>query len=115
MKTKNAFAFREFDSVRILQRPFFRDFHFDPNKSDSDILESLSKVTEDSVDSWERNLYIIKATHERLIKFRHLINRHNESRLDKYNKLKSKSQDLKITELARPAPVMEYFSASLIS
>ena len=113
MKTKNAFAFREFDSARILQRPFFRNFHFDPNKSDADILESLSKVTEDSVDSWERNLYVIKATHERLIKFRHLINRHNENRLDKYNKLKSKSQDVKITELVRPAPIMEYFSASL--
>ena len=113
MKTKNAFAFRDFDSSRILQRPFFRNFHFDPNKSDADILESLSKVTEDSVDSWERNLYVIKATHERLIKFRHLINRHNENRLDKYNKLKSKSQDVKITELVRPAPIMEYFSASL--
>ena len=113
MKTKNAFAFRDFDSARILQRPFFKDFHFDPNKSDTEILESLNKVTEDSVDSWERNLYVIKATLERLIKFRHLINRHNESRLDKYNKLKSKSQDVKITELVRPAPVMEYFSASL--
>lgn len=113
MKTKNALAFRDFDSARILQRPFFKDFHFDADKSDAQILESLSIVTEDSVDAWERNLYIIKATHERLFKFRRLINRHNENRLDKYNKRKSKSQDVKITELQRPAPVMEYFSASL--
>ena len=113
MKTKNAFAFRDFDSSRILQRPFFKDFHFDANKSDAQILKSLSIVTEDSVDSWERNLYVIKATYERLFRFRRLINRHNEKRLDKYNKIKSKSQDVKITELQRPAPVMEYFSASL--
>ena len=113
MKTKNAFAFRDFDSSRILQRPFFKDFHFDANKSDAQILKSLSIVTEDSVDSWERNLYVIKATYERLFRFRRLINRHNENRLDKYNKIKSKSQDVKITELQRPAPVMEYFSASL--
>ena len=113
MKTKNAFAFRDFDSSRILQRPFFKDFHFDANKSDAQILKSLSIVTEDSVDSWERNLYVIKATYERLFRFRRLINRHNENRLDKYNKIKSKSQDVKITELHRPAPVMEYFSASL--
>ena len=113
MKTKNAFAFYDFDSTRILQRPFFRDFQFDTNKSDAQILESLRIVTEDSVDVWERNLYVIKATHERLFMFRRLINRHNENRLDKYNKRKAKSQNVKITELQRPAPVMEYFSASL--
>ena len=113
MKTKNAFAFRDFDSSRILQLPFFKNFYFESNKSDTEILESLNNATEDSVDSLERKLYVIKATHERLTKFRHLINRHNENRLDNYNKRKSKSQDVKITELQRPAPVMEYFSASL--
>lgn len=113
MKTKSAFAFRNFDSSRILQRPFFKDFYFEPDKSDVEILESLSKETEDLVESWERNLYIIKATHERLARFRYLIDRHNEKRLNKYNKKKSESKGIKITELRRPAPVMEYFSASL--
>ena len=113
MKTKSAFAFRDFDSSRILQRPFFKDFYFEPDKSDAEILESLNKETEDLVESWERNLYIIKATHERLAKFRYLIDRHNEKRLNKYNKRKSESKGIKITELQRPAPVMEYFSASL--
>ncbi len=113
MKTKNAFAFRDFDSTRILQRPFFKNFYFDSNKSDAEILESLNNVTDDSVDSWEKNLYAIKAILDRLEKFRHLINRHNEKRLDKYNKKKSKSEKVKITELQRPASVMEYFSASL--
>ena len=113
MKNQNAFAFRDFDPTHILQRPFFRDFHFDANKSDAQILDSLRIVPEDYIDTWERNLYVIKATHERLLKFRRLINRHNENRLDKYNKRKAKSQDVKITELTRPAPIMEYFSASL--
>ena len=113
MKTKNAFAFRDFDSSRILQRPFFKNFYFDPNKSDAEILESLNNATDDSIDSWEKNLYAIKAIHDRLAEFRHLINRHNEKRLDTYNKKKSKSENVKITELQRPARVMEYFSASL--
>ena len=113
MKTKNAFAFRDFDTERILQRPFFRDFYFEPNKSDEEILQSLSETIEDSVDSWEKNLYTIKAIHDRLEKFRQLINQHNEKRLDKYNKKKSISERIKITELQSPAPVMEYFSASL--
>ncbi|MBQ3443111.1 MAG: hypothetical protein IJG33_07695, partial [Selenomonadaceae bacterium] len=98
MKTKNAFAFRDFDSSHILQRTFFKNFYFELDKSDAEILESLSKATEDSVDVWERNLYVIKATHERLFMFRRLINRHNENRLDKYNKRKVKSQNVKITE-----------------
>ena len=113
MKTKNAFAFRDFDSSRILQRPFFKNFYFDSDKSDTEILKSLKDTKEDSVDSWEKNLYAIKAILDRLAEFRHLINRHNEKRLDKYNKKKSKSENIKITELKRPAPVMEYFSASL--
>ena len=113
MKTKNAFAFRDFDSSRILQRPFFKNFYFESNKSDTEILESLNNATDDSVDSWENNLYAIKAILDRLEEFRHLINRHNEKRLDKYNKKKAKSKGIKITELQRPARVMEYFSASL--
>ena len=112
-KTKNAFAFRDFDAERILQRPFFKNFYFEPDKSDAEILQSLNNVTDDSVDSWEKNLYVIKAIHDRLEKFRQLINQHNEKRLDKYNKKKSKSEKIRITELQRPAPVMEYFSASL--
>ena len=113
MKTKNAFAFRDFDSSHILQRPFFKNFYFDSDKSDAEILDSLNNATDDSIDSWEKNLYAIKAIHDRLAEFRHLINRHNEKRLDKYNKNKSTSENVKITELQRPARVMEYFSASL--
>ncbi len=113
MKTKNAFAFRDFDSARILQRPFFKNFYFASDKSDAEILESLNKETEDSADSLERRLYSIKAILERLAEFRRLIDRHNENRLNKYNRKKSESKGIKITELQHPAPVMEYFNASL--
>ncbi|MBQ7674599.1 MAG: hypothetical protein IJT36_08880, partial [Alphaproteobacteria bacterium] len=89
MKTKNAFAFRNFDSARILQRPFFKNFYFEPEKSDAEILDSLNVTKNDSVDSLEKKLYMIKATHERLTEFRHLIDKHNEKRLNKYNRKKS--------------------------
>ena len=112
-KTKNAFAFHDFDSARILQRPFFRNFYFEPNKYDEEILQSLNNVTEDSVDSSEKKLYVIQAILERLGAFRHLVDRHNENRLNKYNKKKSESKGIPISELQRPAPVMEYFNASL--
>ena len=112
MKTKNAFAFRNFDSSRILQRPFFKNFYFEPDKSDTEILQSLS-TTEDSVNSSEKKLYMIQEILERLGAFRHLIDKHNETRLNKYNKKKSESKGVPISELQRPAPVMEYFNASL--
>ena len=113
MKTKNAFAFRDFDSSHILQRPFFKNFYFEPNKSDAEILESLNNATEAPVDSLEKNLYAIKAIHDHLEEFHHLIDRHNKNRLNKYNRKKSKAKGIKITELQHPAPVMEYLNASI--
>lgn len=112
-KTRNALALRDFDSTRILQRSFFKDFYFAPDKSDAEILQSFNNTTDDSADTWERKLYVIKATHKRLIAFRQLIDRHNETRLNKYNRIKSESKGIPISELQRPAPVMEYFNASL--
>ena len=47
------------------------------------------------------------------LEFRHLIDKHNEKRLNKYNRKKSELKGIKIVKLQRPAPVMEYFSASL--
>ena len=87
-KTKNAFAFRNFNSTRILQRSFFKNFYFEPNKSDEEILQSLNNTTNESVGSSEKKLYMIQAILERLGVFRHLIDRHNETRLNKYNKKK---------------------------
>ena len=105
-KTKDAFAFRDFDSARILQRRFFRNFYFELDKSDEEILQSLSKTSEDLVDSLEKKLYVIRATHERLTAFRHLINRHNEQRLAYFYRKPNAKDKHRVTE-------MEYFSASL--
>ena len=113
-KTKNAFAFRNFDSSRILQRPFFKSFYFDTDKSDTEILQSLS-TTEDSVDSSEKKLYAIQAILERLGAFRHLIDRHNETRLNKYNKKKSKSENVKLPNFNAPLllwNILAHLSAS---
>ena len=76
-------------------------------------MDSLNNENEDSADSLERRLYSIKAVLEHLAEFRRLIDRHNENRLNKYNRKKSESKGIKITELQHPAPVMEYFNASL--
>lgn len=38
-KVKNAFAFRDFDEKKVLQRPFFKNFSL-PNASDDEILSS---------------------------------------------------------------------------
>lgn len=105
-KTKDAFAFRDFNPDHILQRPFFRNFYFETDKSDEEILKSLSTKTEDSVDSLEKKLYVIKATHERLTEFRYLINRHNEQRLAYFYRKPNEKDKHRVNE-------MEYFSASL--
>ena len=49
-KTKDAFAFRDFDPERILQRRFFKDFHFDADKSDEEILQKFSATDSDSFE-----------------------------------------------------------------
>lgn len=54
-KTRNAFAFRNVDETRILQRPYFRQFNL-PNKSDVEIIQSLQAADDDSVDTMENKL-----------------------------------------------------------
>ena len=48
MKTKDAFALREFDETKILQRPWFKDFNL-PIGSDEDVLLSFLNVFEKPV------------------------------------------------------------------
>lgn len=113
MKTKNAFAFRNFDSERILQRPYFKVFRFTPDKTDAEILSSVSGIKEDSIKILEQKLKTIKTIYNSLENFHKLIERHNETRLDKYNEKKMKVEGVTIFELKRHAPVLEYFTASL--
>ena len=74
-KTKDAFAFRNFDKTRILQRPYFRRFNL-PNKSDVEIIQSLQAADDDSVDTMEDKLSTLKALHERVQDFQSLCSRH---------------------------------------
>ena len=114
-KTQNAYAFRTFDAEKILQRPFFKEFHFDITKTDAQILESLKAADSDSIDDMERKLNTVKATHGRLEKFRQLINRHYQKRCDRYNKRKATALGVKVSEIftKRHAPTSEYFMAEL--
>lgn len=112
MKTKDAFALRNFDAARILQRRFFKEFDFDSTKTDAEILESLKVADSDSVDDMEEKLHTIKATYERLGKYRQLIDNHIR-RCDKFNKCKAAALGVKITELKRPARTLEYFTEEL--
>lgn len=111
MKRRDAFAFRDFDRSRILQRPFFKSFHFD-RATDTEILENLKAADSDSVDDMENKLVIIKATHERLGQYQRLIDKHTK-RCDRYNKRKSAALGVTLSELKRYAPTLEYFTATL--
>lgn len=105
MKTRNAFAFRDFDATRILQRPYFKNFREEyhiADKTDEEILESLNAADDDSVDDMERKLHAIEIVHEKLIDFNHFIGRH-QKRLNQ-----RKYRDEKIDDI-----VLGYFYAAI--
>lgn len=57
LKTKDAFAFRDFDAKRILQRPYFRNwrekYHVDEILTDEEILATLAVTDSDNVKETE--------------------------------------------------------------
>ena len=79
MKTRNAFWLRDFDETRILQRPYFKDFHFREfqfrGKTDEEILSILGTLDDYWVYS-EGNLSVLRDLHERLIQFNNKIVRY---------------------------------------
>ncbi len=101
------YAFRDFDSRRILQRPYFKRFREEyqiEDKPDEKILETLKATEENSLDVLESRLKAIKIAHILLVGFHNLINRH-EARLNRYNKRAAENQ--------QGAPIIEYFTADL--
>ena len=86
MKTKDAFAFRDFDEKRILQRQFFKDFNFDADKSDAEILQDLSLANDDSLATLERKHKALNETFNQLSRLRALAINHSNRRLEKYRK-----------------------------
>ena len=104
-KTRNAFALRDFDDERILQRPYFKKFREEyqiGDDADEGILGTLKAIEGNSLEILEAKLKTIKTAHTLLFKFRDLINRH-ETRLNRYNK--------RATENQRGAPMIEYITA----
>lgn len=103
MKTKNAFAFRNFDSERILQRPYFKVFRFTPDKTDAEILKSLDAAAEDSSVELEKKLNKIENIFDKLVDFSRLISRH----LSRYTKY------IRRTNKFCNSAVVEYFTANV--
>lgn len=112
MKTKNAFALRDFDEQRILQRPFFEVFHF-ADETDEEILNTLDAADEDSVDDMENKLETVKAAHERLNAFIWLIKRHYQTRRFNLIKERMKMLDVDVSESQRSLPTLDYLVAQL--
>ena len=77
-KTQNAFAFRDFNAEKILQRPFFKGFHFNGSETDAQILQSLTATDDDTIDDMERKLRTIEKVQEKLVDFYHFIGRHTK-------------------------------------
>ena len=101
MKRQNAFAFRNYNGKKILQRPFFKSLKL-PAAMDAEILSALKIADSDSVDDMENKLIITKATHNRIEEYRRLIERHTR-RCDRYNKALG----------VKKAVITEYFTATL--
>lgn len=89
-KTKDAFALRDFDKKRILQRPFFKkireDYHVGENKSDEEILQDLSLANNDSLVTLERKHKVLNEIFNQLSRLRNLAINHSNKRLEKYRK-----------------------------
>lgn len=92
-KTKDAFAFRDFDEKRILQRPFFKKFNFDADKSDEEILQDLSLAEDDSLSTIESKHETLNEIFNRLSQLRILAINHSNNRLEKYRKAIQKKID----------------------
>lgn len=76
-KTKDAFALRDFDAMKILQRRYFRKLKM-PWGTDEEILQTLSvtDVTDETVEEKEKNLSTLRAIKNSLIAYIKLIDKH---------------------------------------
>lgn len=101
MKTKDAFAFRDFDEKRILQRPFFKGFHFAADKSDAEILQDLSYADSDSIEILLQKFDMLDDLLTTAAKYQKHIKRHGD-RLTKYaRRLESKAISDEDANIAR--------------
>ena len=102
-KTKNAFAFRDFDHNKFLQRPLFKNlklneeyFLKDDLRGDGEIFESL--LPTDDVNQNELNLKKLQAIQEILVYYQfELIDRHHLPRLIRFKRI---TQNLELKKRA---------------
>ena len=83
MKRQNAFALRNFDGSRILQRVYFKSFHFD-SATDTEILQSLKAADDDSIDTLEEKVQELGEIAFQVASYQKHLKRHGE-RLRKYS------------------------------
>lgn len=77
MKTKDAFALRNFDEQRILSRPFFKKLNL-PDLDDEENLETFDVTTLESSVSMEKRLEQLHELYSTALNFNRLILRHRE-------------------------------------
>lgn len=85
MKRRDAFAFANFDSERILQRPYFRQwrekYHVDTDKTDAEILSDLTVTDSDELQ--DENLNALHELSKKLREY-HKIGLRHVTRLTNY-------------------------------
>lgn len=90
MKTRNAFAFRNFDEQRILSRPYFQkiraDCHVEDGLSDEEILSRFSATDDDSIKITHGKIVVIEDLLLRGTNYQKRILRHGE-KIAKYTRL----------------------------
>ena len=82
-KTKDAFAFRDFDEERILQRRYFKDFHFDEDKTDAEIIAAMSANDFDSFETTQKKIDALDVLLAKAAEYQKHMKRHGK-RLTKY-------------------------------
>ena len=81
-KTKNAFAFRDFDAEKILQRKFFQTLNL-PKGMDEEILQKMGMADFDSFEGTQAKLEAMGALLRRTAEYQKHIKRHGD-RLTRY-------------------------------
>lgn len=112
-KIHDAFAFKDFDATKILQRPYFRQFGF-ADESDKMILRTLQDFAVTStgdVATIEEKNALLKRLLDALIKLHATIKYHADSRLEKYRRtIQAKSDaDAVTSKIAREQKLMTFY------
>ena len=82
MKKKAAFALRDFDGERILQRRYFRELNL-PNMTDEEILSGTVAHSDNSLEELQKKIATLETLQKKISDYQSHISRHVK-RLEKY-------------------------------